>query len=308
VKVFRNFEDLNISDNNVVTTGTFDGVHLGHQHVIESLISSAKKMKGESTILTFYPHPRIVLQQNSDLKLLNELQEKVELLSKTGVDNLVIIPFTKEFSRLTSLSFVREVLVNKLATKKLIIGYDHHFGRNREGSFKHLMEYGPLYGFEVEEIPVQDVEDVNISSTKIRKALVDGKVKEAEKLLGYKYFLSGKVVKGKRIGSKIGFPTANIKVDKSYKLIPLKGVYVVKAEVGGEQYQGMLNIGVRPTFTNENEVSIEVNLFDFSKDIYDERIKVIFVDRIREEKPFESSSDLIAQLEKDKVNCIKVLG
>jgi riboflavin kinase/FMN adenylyltransferase len=308
VKVFRNFEDLNISDNNVVTTGTFDGVHLGHQHVIESLISSAKKMKGESTILTFYPHPRIVLQQNSDLKLLNELQEKVELLSKTGVDNLVIIPFTKEFSRLTSLSFVREVLVNKLATKRLIIGYDHHFGRNREGSFKHLMEYGPLYGFEVEEIPVQDVEDVNISSTKIRKALVDGKVKEAEKLLGYKYFLSGKVVKGKRIGSKIGFPTANIKVDKSYKLIPLKGVYVVKAEVGGVQYQGMLNIGVRPTFTNENEVSIEVNLFDFSKDIYDERIKVIFVDRIREEKPFESSSDLIAQLEKDKVNCIKVLG
>ncbi|MFT6746992.1 MAG: riboflavin kinase/FMN adenylyltransferase [Glaciecola sp.] len=308
MKVFRNFEDLNISDNNVVTTGTFDGVHLGHQHVIESLISSAKKMKGESTILTFYPHPRIVLQQNSDLKLLNELQEKVELLSKTGVDNLVIIPFTKEFSRLTSLSFVREVLVNKLATKRLIIGYDHHFGRNREGSFKHLMEYGPLYGFEVEEIPVQDVEDVNISSTKIRKALVDGKVKEAEKLLGYKYFLSGKVVKGKRIGSKIGFPTANIKVDKSYKLIPLKGVYVVKAEVGGVQYQGMLNIGVRPTFTNENEVSIEVNLFDFSKDIYDERIKVIFVDRIREEKPFESSSDLIAQLEKDKVNCIKVLG
>lgn len=291
----------------MVTTGTFDGVHIGHQHVIESLISSAKKMNGESTLLTFYPHPRIVLQQSSDLKLLNDLEEKIELLAQTGVDNLIIIPFTKAFSRLSSLNFVREVLVNKLGTKKLIIGYDHHFGRNREGSFEHLMEYGPLYGFEVEEIPVKDVEDVNISSTKIRESLVAGKVKEAENLLGYKYFLSGKVVKGKQIGAKMGFPTANIKVENTYKLIPLQGVYAVHVEVGGEQYQGMLNIGVRPTFTNENEVSIEVNLFNFSADIYDESLKLIFVDRIRDEKSFESSTDLIAQLEKDKVNCIKVL-
>lgn len=291
----------------MVTTGTFDGVHLGHKHVIDSLISSAEKLKGESTILTFYPHPRIVLQQKTDLKLLNELDEKIKLLENTGVDNLVIIPFTKEFSRLSSLDFVREVLVNKLATKKLIIGYDHHFGRNREGSFKHLLEYGPLYGFDVKEIPVKDVDQVNISSTKIRVALEAGQVTNAEKLLGYKYFLSGEVVKGKQIGKKIGFPTANIHVEDDYKLIPLNGVYAVEVEFDGSSYKGMLNIGIRPTFDVGNKVSIEVNIFDFDEDIYGKFLKVIFSDRIRDEKTFESSDELIVQLEKDKVNCIKVL-
>lgn len=307
MKVFRDFTGLDFSKNNVVTTGTFDGVHLGHQVVINSLVNSAKKMNGESTILTFFPHPRVVLQQNTGLKLLNELEEKIELLRKTGVDNLVILPFTKEFSRLTSLNFVREILVSKLETKKLIIGYDHHFGRNREGSFKHLMEYGPLYGFEVEEIPVKDVEKVNISSTKIRLALEEGDVRRAEKLLGYKYFLRGKVVAGEQLGKKLGFPTANLQVEDEYKLIPLNGVYGVLVEIDGQVHKGMLNIGVRPTFNEENKQSIEVNIFDFQKDLYGETLKLVFVERIRDEKSFESSDKLVLQLEKDKVNCAKVL-
>lgn len=307
MKVFRDFTGLDFSKNNVVTTGTFDGVHLGHQVVINSLVNSAKKMNGESTILTFFPHPRVVLQQNTGLKLLNELDEKIELLRKTGVDNLVIVPFTKEFSRLTSLNFVREILVSKLETKKLIIGYDHHFGRNREGSFKHLMEYGPLYGFEVEEIPVKDVEKVNISSTKIRLALEEGDVRRAEKLLGYKYFLRGKVVAGEQLGKTLGFPTANLQVEDEYKLIPLNGVYGVLVEIDGQVHKGMLNIGVRPTFNEDNKQSIEVNIFDFQKDLYGETLKLVFVERIRDEKSFESSDKLVLQLEKDKVNCAKVL-
>lgn len=308
VKVFRNITELKLGDNNVVTTGTFDGVHQGHQLVINSLISTAKKIGGESTILTFFPHPRIVLQQHTDLKLLNTLDEKIDLLEKTGVDNLVIIPFTKEFSRLTSLSFVRELLVNTLSTKELIIGYDHHFGRNREGSFKHLMEYGPMYGFKVHEIPAMDVEKVKISSTKIRRALLDGRIMEANTLLGYKYYLSGKVIKGKQIGKKMGFPTANINVENKHKLIPKIGVYAVTIEVEESNYKGMLNIGVRPTFEDGDKTTIEVNLFDFEKDLYGHDLKVSFVERVRDEKSFESSDDLITQLKKDKVNCIKVLG
>jgi riboflavin kinase/FMN adenylyltransferase len=307
VKVFRDISGLKFNRNNVVTTGTFDGVHLGHKQVIDSLISSAKELNGESTILTFFPHPRIVLQQNTELKLLNELEEKIQLLEKSGVDNLVIIPFTKEFSRLTSMSFVRDILVDKLETKKLIIGYDHHFGRNREGSFKHLKEFGPMYGFDVEEIPVKDVDKVNISSTKIRKALEEGNVNKAAALLGYNYLLSGKVVKGKQIGKSLGFPTANIKVDNDYKLIPLKGVYAVQVEIDGAVHKGMLNIGVRPTFETDQSVSIEVNIFDFDNDLYGKIVKIIFAERIREEKTFESSGDLITQLRKDKVNCIKEL-
>jgi len=307
VKVFRDISGLKFHSNNVVTTGTFDGVHLGHKQVIDSLISSAQELKGESTILTFFPHPRIVLQQNTKLKLLNELEEKIQLLEKTGVDNLVIVPFTKEFSQLTSSHFVRDILVDKLETKKLIIGYDHHFGRNREGSFKHLKEFGPMYGFDVEEIPVKDVDEVNISSTKIREALEEGKVKKAAVLLGYNYLLSGEVVKGKQIGKSLGFPTANIKVNNEYKLIPLKGVYAVLVHVNGVKYKGMLNIGVRPTFDESNSLSIEVNLFDFENDLYGQTLKIIFVERIRDEKTFESSDDLVTQLKKDEVNCIKEL-
>ena len=307
MKVFRNLAELKFSVDNVVTTGVFDGVHLGHKHVIDSLVLSAKKSKLESSILTFSPHPRIVLQQNTDLKLLNELDEKIHLLEKTGVDNLIVIPFTKEFAKLSSLDFVKEVLANKLSTKKLIIGYDHHFGRNREGSFEHLLEYGPLYGFDVEEIPAQNVNEIKVSSTEIRLALESGEVKKAEKLLGYKYFLGGKVVKGKQIGSTLGFPTANIEIGDQYKLIPSKGVYAVEVKIDGEMHKGMLNIGVRPTFSNENEISIEVNLFDFNKDIYGKELMVVFVDRVREEKAFASSDDLVTQLKKDSVNCIKVL-
>lgn len=307
MKVFRGVSDLNITYKNVVTTGTFDGVHLGHQHVIDYLVSAAKKNKGESTIVTFFPHPRIVLQQNTDLKLLNELEEKIVLLEETGVDNLVILPFTKDFSRLSSLSFVRDVLVNKLNTKQLVIGYDHHFGRNREGSFAHLSEYGPLYGFEVNEIPVKNVDEVNISSTKIRVALEAGKVKEAKKYLGYRYFLTGSVVRGKQIGKDLGFPTANIEVAGTYKLIPMNGVYAVYVELSGVRYKGMLNIGVRPTFEDKKTTTVEVHIFNFDSDIYGHEISIIFEERVRAEKAFDDASSLINQLKKDRVNSIKLL-
>lgn len=303
MKVFRDLSELDLGENNVVTTGTFDGVHLGHQKVINSLVKSAKKNKGESLILTFDPHPRIVLQQNTDLKLLSTTEEKIELLAQTGVDNLFILPFTKEFSRLTSLEFVREILLNQLKTKHLIIGYDHHFGRNREGSFEHLSEYGPVYGFEVQEISAKDVDEVRISSTKIRNALEDGQVKIAKQLLGHDYFLAGEVVRGRQIGGQIGFPTANIKVEDSFKLIPKQGVYAVQVVLEGEKYNGMLNIGYRPTFEHEKGKSIEVNIFDFNQEIYGKQIQVLFKDRIRDEKTFADSSALVEQLQKDKVKC-----
>lgn len=308
MKVFRDLSEFDIQEGLVVTTGTFDGVHLGHQKVLKSLVDSAKINGLQSLILTFHPHPRIVLQQNTDLKLLSTIDEKIDLLAKQGIDNLLILPFTKAFSRTTSLEFVREILVNTLGTQKLILGYDHHFGRNREGSFEHLLEFGPLYGFEVKEIPAKDVDEVNVSSTKIREALELGDVKRAERLLGHRYALRGEVVKGRQIGSVLGFPTANISVDNPYKLIPLEGVYAVTVNFGSRDFSGMLNIGYRPTFEGEKELSIEVNVFDFNQDLYGQEIEIFFVDRIRKEVTFENTDELIRQLKIDEVNCRKALS
>lgn len=307
MKVFRGLSEFDVAGGVVVTTGTFDGVHLGHQKVLKSLVDSAKENGLQSLILTFHPHPRIVLQQNTDLKLLSTLEEKIDLLANQGVDNLMVLPFTKAFSRTSSLEFVREILVNALGTKKLILGYDHHFGRNREGSFEHLLEFGPLYGFDVKEIPAKDVNEVNVSSTKIREALETGDVKKAKLLLGHNYALRGMVVKGRQIGGGIGFPTANIDVANDYKLIPLEGVYAVKVVVKGQLFLGMLNIGYRPTFIEEKSKTIEVNIFNFKDDLYNQEIEVLFIDRIRDEKMFENTDELIRQLEIDEVNCMKVL-
>lgn len=267
MKVYTNIEDFKNVRNPVVTTGTFDGVHLGHQKIISRIKDVAKNENGETVLLTFYPHPRMVLfPDDNELKLINTQEEKIKLLEHYGVDHLIIYPFTKEFSRLTSVEFVRNILVNTIKTKRLVIGYNHHFGRNREGSFDHLKEYGPLYGFEVEEIPAQDIDSIEISSTKIRNALQEGAITVANEYLGHTYSLTGKVVVGKKLGRTIGYPTANIYIEDKYKLIPSDGVYAVNVLHNGELYGGMLNIGNNPTVTDKGR-SIEVNIFNFNKDI-----------------------------------------
>lgn len=287
----------------MVTLGTFDGVHKGHKVIINRLKEIATKYDGQSVLLTFYPHPRMVLQPDSDLKLLNTIEEKTTLLEKAGIDHLIIHPFDQKFSRLSSVEFVRDILVNQIGTKKLVIGYDHHFGRNREGSFEHLSECEPVYGFDVEEIPAQEVDEVNVSSTKIRRALNDGDVKTANSYLGYKYFLHGKVIHGDKLGRELGFPTANLSVINAYKLIPKNGIYAVEIDRKGEKLRGMANIGTRPSIAkNDGSLKVEVNIFDFSQEIYDEKLKLTFVQRIREEKKFETLGELTKAMQQDEQN------
>lgn len=300
IKVHYDINKLGKFRNPVVTTGTFDGVHLGHQRILKRVKEIAAKDKGETVLITFYPHPRMVLfPDDNELRLLNTQEEKIALLGKFGIDHLVIIPFTKEFSRMTSVEFVRDILVNHIGTKKLVIGYNHHFGRNREGSFEHLKEYGPVYGFKVEEIPAIDVDHVEVSSTKIRNALLKGDITTANALLGYEYSLSGKVVKGKELGRKIGYPTANLKMDDKYKLIPADGIYAVGVEVKHRAYKGMMSIGMNPT-VGGTERTLEVNILDFNDDIYGETVRIYFKDWLREEKKFASLDELKVQLGQDK--------
>ena len=233
MKVYNSIEEFNTSNKTAVTTGTFDGVHTGHKVIIDQLKRAAEKIDGESVILTFFPHPRMVLYpDDSDLRLLNTIDERIKMLEKSGIDHLIVHPFSKEFSRLSSTEFVRDILVNQLNVATLVIGYDHHFGRNREGSFKHLQELSPLYDFKVEEISAQEIQQVNISSTKVRTSLQNGEILAANQFLGYNYFIKGIVVDGEKTGRTIGFPTANIKINEWYKLIPTNGVYAVKAKIG----------------------------------------------------------------------------
>ncbi|MFL5766044.1 MAG: bifunctional riboflavin kinase/FAD synthetase [Bacteroidia bacterium] len=308
MKVYTNIEDFRDVKHPVVTTGTFDGVHLGHQKIISRLKEAAKEEKGETVLLTFYPHPRMVLfPDDNELRLLNTQEEKIRLLEHYGVDHLIIYPFTREFSRLTSVEFVRNVLVNSIHTKRLVIGYNHHFGRNREGSFEHLREFGPLYGFDVEEIPAKDIDHIEISSTKIRKALQDGDVETAYAFLGHHYSVCGQVVGGRKLGRTIGYPTANISVGDRYKLIPKDGVYAVKVEHKGKMYGGMLNIGNNPTIEGKGR-SIEVNIFDFNMDIYGDDATIFFIKRLRDEVKFNGMDELKAALAKDHSESLKILS
>jgi riboflavin kinase/FMN adenylyltransferase len=308
MKVYTHIEDFGDVKNPIVTTGTFDGVHLGHQKIISRLKEAAKAEKGETVLLTFYPHPRMVLfPDDNELRLLNTQQEKIRLLEHYGIDHLIIYPFTKEFSRLTSVEFVRNVLVNSIHTKRLIIGYNHHFGRNREGSFEHLKEFGPLYGFDVEEIPAKDIDHIEISSTKIRQALLDGDAETANAFLGHPYSITGKVVGGKKLGRTIGYPTANILVEDRYKLIPKDGVYAVRVEHAGKIYGGMLNIGNNPTVEGKGR-SIEVNIFDFNQDIYGDDATIFFIKRLRDEVKFNGLDELKAALAKDRTDSLKILS
>lgn len=303
MKVYRGLEQYQTVKNAVVTTGTFDGVHLGHKTIINQLKKIAGDNNGETVVLTFHPHPRMVLQKENNIKLLGTIDERIKLLEENGVDHLIISPFTKEFSRISSIEFVRDILVNKIGTKKLVIGYDHHFGRNREGSFEHLVEFGPMYGFEIEEIPAINIEDVNISSTKIRKALEIGDIKTAKEYLGRNYSISGVVITGKQLGRSMGFPTANIKIAESYKLIPGIGVYAVKVIHNEINYLGMLNIGFRPTIEDDRKMSIEVHLFEFNGNLYDEELTIEFVSKIRDEQQFKNVNQLKEQLERDLIEC-----
>lgn len=293
-------------NNSVITIGTFDGVHIGHQKIIERLVKIANAKELQAVVLTFFPHPRMVIQKDANIKLINTIDEKSKLLKKLGVNNLVIKEFTLEFSRLTALEFVRDILVNKLQVKHIIIGYDHHFGRNRTANVSDLKEFGELYNFEITEISAQDIDEVTVSSTKIRKALMNGNIKEANTFLGYHFMLTGVVVKGKSLGKQIGFPTANLHIEENYKLIPKNGSYIVKSDIEGKTVFGMMNIGTNPTVNGEKQ-SIEVHFFDFDKDIYDKKIEIQMFERLREEQKFNSIASLKAQLLLDKKKSLEYI-
>lgn len=294
-------------ENAVVTSGTFDGVHLGHQKILKRLNEVAELTNGESVVITFYPHPRSVISpDNQIVKLLSTLDEKIELLEKSGVNHLLIIPFTREFSELSSEEFIQKILIETIGTKTLVIGYDHRFGKNREGGFDYLKLNKEKYGFGIEEISRQDIENVGVSSSKIRKALQEGDVPLADHFLGRNYSLSGVIVKGKQLGRTIGFPTANIQVREIAKLIPLDGVYVVKVYYKQETFGGMLNIGNRPTVDGTFQ-TVEVNIFDFNQEIYGENLTVEFLQKIRNEQKFNGLDELKDQIVKDKITCKVIL-
>jgi len=291
--------------NPVVTTGTFDGVHFGHQKIIDRLKSVATKIGGESVLLTFHPHPRMVLfPDDEDLKLLSTREEKIKRLESAGLDHLIIYPFSRKFSRRTATEYVRDLLVNEIGVKTLVIGYDHQFGRNREGNFEQLIELAGIYDFKLEEIPAQELDDVKVSSTKIRNALLKGDVKTASKYLSHDYKVSGIVVKGRQLGRELGFPTANISVLDRYKLIPGDGVYAVNVKVNKGNFKGMLNIGYRPTVGGLYKATMEVNIFEFNENIYGHFIGVEFVKRLRDEIKFDSVEELKIQLELDKIQAL----
>ncbi len=301
MKIYQGITEFTPLAKAVVTTGTFDGVHVGHQKILTRLSEVAQQIGGETVIITFFPHPRLVLYpEDNNLKLINTLEEKIVLLEKMGVQHLLIIPFTNEFSRLTSEQFIRDILIEKINTKKLVIGYDHHFGRNREGSFEHLKQYAPQYGFEVEEIPEQDINAVAVSSTKIRTALENGDVATANTYLGYPFSLSGVVITGDKIGRTLGYPTANMRLEQTYKLIPADGIYAVHVTHNNQQYKGMLYIGHRPTINGMTR-NIEVNIFDFDQEIYNETLTLTLLHFIRGDHKFKGLDALKVQLKEDEI-------
>ena len=292
--------DYKLLSNSVVTIGTFDGVHIGHKKIINRLVNIAKQEGLQAVVLTFFPHPRMVVQSDTKIKMLNTIDEKNKLLEQQGIDHLVIKKFTKDFSRLSAQEYVRKVLVETLHVKHIIIGYDHHFGRNRTANIHDLKAFGEIYDFKVTEILAQEIDEVTISSTKIRQALNSGDVNTANTFLGYNFMISGTVVKGKGIGKTLNFPTANIRISESYKLIPKHGVYVVKTRILNTTVFGMMNIGVNPT-VNGKLRSIEIHFFDFSQDIYGVYLEIEILKRLREEQKFDSLAELEKQLLKDAV-------
>ena len=304
--IYNNINEFSSTNNTILTIGTFDGVHLGHQKVLERLTNSAKENNLESTVLTFFPHPRTILNPNKPLKLINSVKERTELLNRSKVDNLIIHPFDKNFSELDPEKYVFEILVKKLKAKIILIGYDHKFGKNRTADITDLKIYGKKYGFKVIEIKAEEISNIAISSTKIRKAISEGNISTAKKYLGYDFSLSGKIVHGKSIGRTLGFPTANIEVKEEYKLLPKNGVYLIQSVINHNKYFGMMNIGIKPTI-KESSKTIEVNFFDFEGDLYHKNIEVNIKKFIRDEIKFDSLELLKSQILKDKINCNSII-
>jgi len=299
VKIHQSITNFSSKKGTVLTIGTFDGFHIGHQKIVNQVIDVAQNHKLTSVVLTFFPHPRMVLQKDSNIKLIHTIDERVQVLSSTKLEHLIIQPFTTVFSRLSAAEFVSEVLVKQLNIKHIIIGYDHRFGKNRTATIADLKEFGELYGFEVQEISAQEIQEVSVSSTKIRKAIEQGDIAVANKYLGNPFQLSGVVVKGKGIGKTINYPTANIQIAEDYKIIPKNGIYIATAKVDGKSIFGMMNIGTNPT-VNGNKKTIEINLFNFNADIYNQKIEVTVLKRMRDEQKFKSVTELQQQLQQDK--------
>jgi riboflavin kinase/FMN adenylyltransferase len=289
MKIYNNFSDFVKVPNAIVTIGTFDGVHLGHQAILKDMVKTAKDIGGETVVITFYPHPRQVLNINAaNLRFITTQDEKLQLLEKSGVDNVIVVNFTKEFSRVSSEDFIRDYIIEHINPVKLVIGYDHHFGNNRMGDFNLLSEMQNKYNFQVQRIEAHDVENIAVSSTKIRHSLQQGDIERANALLGYQFSYIGKVVSGNKIGREIGYRTANIEVEREFRLIETSGVYATYVDYEGKEYKSMTYIGKKPTVNNDETENIEVHLFDFDGDIYDKEIKVRFVKRVRGEQKFES--------------------
>ncbi len=308
MKIYHGLDDFVRLNCAVVTSGTFDGVHIGHQKILARLIEISRRYQGESVVLTYWPHPRLVLHPEEDtLKLLNTFEEKAELLKDAGIGHLVRIPFTKEFSNYSSDDFIRKILVDTIGTRKLVIGYDHRFGHNREGSFEQLKQNGPKYGFEVEEIPRQDIDNVGVSSTRIRNALAAGDIETATHFLGRPYSITGRVIPGDKLGRLLGFPTANVEIDTKFKLIPVDGIYAVTVKHEQRQYKAMMYIGNRPTIDGTMR-NLEVNLFEFNRDIYGDSLTIFFHKLIRSDTRFHDLEDLKKQLVVDKQEALKILG
>lgn len=294
------------SNHTVLTIGTFDGVHIGHQKIIKRLVEISEIKNLTPSLLTFFPHPRMVLQKDANIKLINTIDEKKDILKQFGISNLVIKEFTKEFSRLTAEDFVKNILVDHLKAKHIIIGYDHHFGRNRNANIEDLKQFGKDFDFEVEEISKQDINDVAVSSTKIRAALQEGNIKIANTYLGYNFMLTGKVIDGKKLGQTINYPTANLHIEETYKLIPKHGVYIVKSIIDNNTVYGMMNIGHNPTVNGKHQ-TIETHFFDFNKDLYGQNLKIELLQRLRDEQKFNSVQELQSQLHIDKKNALEFI-
>ncbi|WP_299527231.1 bifunctional riboflavin kinase/FAD synthetase [uncultured Lutibacter sp.] len=307
MEIFNDLSTYKSNNKTFVTIGTFDGIHIGHQKVIKNLVESSALNGAKSVLLTFFPHPRIVLKKNEAIKLINTIDERVKLLEKIGLEVLIIQQFTEEFSNQSALNFVEDILVDTLKTSKLIIGYDHKFGKNRDGNFKQLEAYGEIHNFNVQEISQKEIGNSAVSSTKIREAIKSGNIEKANKYLGYHFMLTGQVVKGKNLGEKLGFPTANLHIKEAYKLIPKTGAYVVKAEINNETVFGMMNIGFRPTVSGKNQ-TIEIHFFDFNKDLYGATIQIDVLKFLRGEQKFESVELLKNQLQKDKEKSLEIIS
>lgn len=308
MKVYYNIEDFKKIPKAVVTIGTFDGVHLGHQVILKRLVQSAGEIGGESVVVTFYPHPRQVLSHDSCIKFITTQEEKIRLLESLGIDNLIIIKFTKEFANIPSESFIKDILVKNIEPSVLIIGYDHHFGKGRDGDFEMLNELGKECHFTVEKIQEQDVENVAVSSTKIRNYLACGDIRKANRLLGYYYSYSGKVVHGQEVGHKLGYPTANLEVADEFKLIEKPGVYATLAEIDGKPYHAMTYIGSRPTLQDNRPQSIETHVINYEKNLYDKEIKIRFVDFVRNDKKFDNFDALKHQIDIDEQTITNILN